>query len=192
MAMDYTKIGSACAGNWTALESQETSHWGKPRDFQVPIILTPTLFGSGAESTTHAVIYRDGVKYSMSFGATEKMMKVLIPELSESAEPKARLYAALDAVSQGVETSWAKSATVSSQAMALQGLRDVVIGFDDYVEGRATGDRDLYVSGASRIGESMNDGKTTAPHALSYFLTTHLKMAHGHACLLYTSDAADE
>ena len=181
VAMDYAKIGSACAGDWRALESQETSQWANPRDFQIPIILTPTLFGSGAESTTHAVIYRDGLKYSMSFGAPEKMMKVLIPELSESAEPKARLYAALDAVSQGVETSWAKSATVSSQAMALQGLRDVVIGFDDYVEGRATGNRDLYVSGASRIGESMNHGKTTAPHALSYFLTTRLKMAHGHA-----------
>lgn len=182
VAMDYTKIGAAYAGkNGGCLESQETSKWSTPRDFQIPLILTPTLFGSGAESTMHAVIYRDGLKYSLSFGAPEKMMKVLIPELSESANSEARLYAALDAVSQGVETSWAKSATVASQTLALQGLRDVVKGFDDYVEGRATGMRDLFVSGASRIGESMNDGKTTAPHALSYFLTTRLKMAHGHA-----------
>lgn len=182
VAMDYTKIGAAYAGkNGGCLESQETSQWSTPQYFQIPLILAPTLFGSGAESTTHAVIYRDGLKYSMSFGAPEKMMKVLIPELSESANPKARLYAALDAVSQGVETSWAKSATVASQTLALRGLRDVISGFDDYVEGRATANRELFVFGATIIGESMNTGKTTAPHAFSYFLAARFGLPHGYA-----------
>jgi alcohol dehydrogenase class IV len=38
-----------------------------------------------------------------------------------------------------------------------------------------------FVAGANKIGDAMNIGKTTAPHALSYFLTARIGIAHGYA-----------
>jgi alcohol dehydrogenase class IV len=144
MAMDLAKIASAWSGpELTSLREQNPNGWSSRRALGLPVVLIPTLFGSGAEATLHSVIYKKFSKYSMAFQPSKNFHAVLVPELSIEATIQNRLFAALDAVCQGIETAWSREATSSSQAM--------------------------------------NTGKTTAPHALSYFLTSRLQIAHGHA-----------
>jgi alcohol dehydrogenase class IV len=57
----------------------------------------------------------------------------------------------------------------------------VLVGLEDYIESNPSRDRDRYVLGANSIGEAMNTGKTTAPHAFSYFLTSRCSVPHGFA-----------
>jgi alcohol dehydrogenase class IV len=182
VAMDFTKVAAgSTSGVASLLEAQDETIWRTPQNFKIPLILVPTLFGSGAESTRHAVIYRGLDKYSMQFNASQKMQKILVPELADSARRIDRLFSGLDAVCQGVETSWSKNASRESAKNALSGLRKVIAGFDDYVDGRNTQARDFFVHGSSSIGEAMNVGKTTAPHAFSYFLSSRFGTPHGHA-----------
>jgi alcohol dehydrogenase class IV len=91
------------------------------------------------------------------------------------------LFAALDAVCQGIETAWSREATSSSREKSLRGLTLVLSQFNDYVEGKVAASMESFAVGANLIGQAMNTGKTTAPHALSYFLTSRLQIAHGHA-----------
>jgi|LakMenE18May11ns_1017448.scaffolds.fasta_scaffold9959469_18 alcohol dehydrogenase class IV len=182
VAMDLAKIASAESAIGSApLTSQSPADWMTKRPFQVPLVLIPTLFGSGAEATFHSVIYRNREKHSMVFQPSTIMSSVLIPELAHSASRESRLFAALDAVCQGVETSWSKGATELSRQLAIDGLGGVILGFDDYVRGLDTNATDMFVKGANEIGQAMNTGKTTAPHALSYFLTSHAGLSHGYA-----------
>lgn len=182
IAMDLAKIASANSSpKCISIQDQDASSWSEIRDLDLPIIFVPTLFGSGAESTFHSVIYRGQSKYSMKFRTSTKVRRILVANLSDSAATGSRLFAALDAVCQGIETTWSNSATKESRAIALEGLGSVFVGFDDYVEAIDSTARNNFVHGASLIGEAMNTGQTTAPHALSYFLTSRLGIPHGYA-----------
>jgi alcohol dehydrogenase class IV len=182
VVMDLAKIASAEGlSKSEPLTSQNPEGWATRRPLLVPLILIPTLFGSGAEATFHSVIYRAGQKHSMAFSPTDKMSSVLIAGLASSASRESRLFSALDAVCQGVETSWSKSSNEVSRERAIDGLRDVIFGFESYVNGVSDHMSQRFVSGANKIGDAMNIGKTTAPHALSYFLTSRIGIAHGYA-----------
>jgi alcohol dehydrogenase class IV len=185
VVMDLAKIASAEGlSKSEPLTSQNPEGWATRRPLLVPLILIPTLFGSGAEATFHSVIYRAGQKHSMAFSPTEKMSSVLIAGLATSASRESRLFSALDAVCQAVETSWSKSSNVVSRETAIYGLRDVIFGFESYVNGIHDHRSQRFVSGANKIGISMNTGKTTAPHALSYILTSQAGIPHGYAVAL--------
>jgi alcohol dehydrogenase class IV len=189
VAMDLAKIASTLSGEeLLSLENQDPSTWSTRRELLIPTLLVPTLFGSGAEETFHAVLYKRFTKYSMAFHPTSKMRSVHIPELSSSASTNQRLSAALDAICQALETSWSTQATDESRALALSGLKGVIQGFDDYVGGICSHAQMLFVEGASKIGRAMNVGRTTGPHALSYFLSARAGLSHGHAVALILRD----
>ena len=182
VSMDYAKLASG----WLKCSDQEIlkSFENKSlpaRDLAVQTLLIPSLFGSGAEATFHAVVYFDGRKYSQQFNKSNLLSAILLPILSETASREHRISSALDAICQGVETAWSSGASPASQVMALNGLGEVLLGLEDYVEARPTPIRDSYVSGASEIGNAMNTGKTTAAHAYSYFLTSRCLVPHGFA-----------
>ncbi len=182
MAMDLAKIASAWSGpELTSLREQNPSGWSSRRALGLPVVLIPTLFGSGAEATLHSVIYKKFSKYSMAFQPSKNFHAVLVPELSIEATIQNRLFAALDAVCQGIETAWSREATSSSREKSLRGLTLVLSQFSDYVEGKVATSMESFAVGANLVGQAMNTGKTTAPHALSYFLTSKLQIPHGYA-----------
>lgn len=188
VALDFAKIAATYPLEATgSITDEDSSLWSTPRPLVVPLVLVPTLFGSGAEATWHSVIYRGGVKHSMAILSSPIVRTVLIPSLADSADSKTRLFAALDAVCQAVETSWSLSSTLESRELAMTGLREVLIGFDDYVNAKESGLRMRFVRGSNQIGQAMNYGKTTAPHALSYLLTAQGGVPHGHAVAVIMS-----
>ncbi len=182
VSMDYAKLASG----WLKLKDLEVERIFQREvlpvlELSVNTVLIPSIFGSGAEATFHAVVYFDGRKYSQQFNKSTLLSSILVPSLSESSIREQRLSSALDAICQGVETAWSTTASPSSRVLALEGLENVLAGLGDYIDSNATRGRDLYVLGANKIGNAMNTGKTTAPHAFSYFLTSKCFIPHGYA-----------
>jgi alcohol dehydrogenase class IV len=182
VSMDYAKIASG----WLKLSEHDIqidfqNRLLPVRELAVHTLLVPSLFGSGAEATFHAVVYFEGRKYSQQFKRSNLLKAVLIPTFSDSSSRVQRVASALDAICQGVETAWSTSASQTSRELALEGLASVLVGLEDYIELNPSRARDGFVLGANFIGEAMNTGKTTAPHAFSYFLTSRCSVPHGFA-----------
>ena len=90
----------------------------------------------------------------------------------------------MDALSQGIESYWSVRATDESKQyateaikIALQHLRDAVQRPDDV-------SRNGMAKAAHLSGKAINISKTTACHAMSYPLTSHYGIPHGHAVAL--------
>lgn len=145
---------------------------------RVHLVLIPTTAGSGAEATHFSVLYRDSIKYSIAGQGLLPDQIFLDPFLVTGGKPEQLAASGLDALCQCVESIWAKSATEQSKKYAIEGVATIASGLVDFVHGDtqlASG-----IQWASHLGgHAINTSKTTAPHALSYFLTTYLGVPHG-------------
>lgn len=144
------------------------------------LVLVPTTAGSGAEATHFSVLYREGVKYSIAGEGLLPDHIVLDPELIKSGDSNQLAASGLDALCQCVESIWARGATSQSKDLAIAGLRSVSESLVAFVE-RDKRFAEPMQWGSHLAGHAINTSKTTAPHALSYFLTTHLGVPHGVA-----------
>lgn len=147
---------------------------------KVHLILVPTTAGSGAEATHFSVLYRDATKYSISGEGLLPDHIVLDPSLVTSGEPAQLAASGLDALCQCVESIWAKGATKQSQESAIEGLRVLSRSLVGFVKGDNSFASEIQW-GSHLGGHAINTSKTTAPHALAYFLTIRLGVAHGVA-----------
>jgi alcohol dehydrogenase class IV len=146
----------------------------------VALILVPTTAGSGAEATHFSVLYRDGVKHSVAEKALLPDHTVLDPHLVTGGSSHLLAASGLDSICQFIVSLWAKGSTIESRKMAPEGLRVVSANLVQF----ANGDNDSAKAmqwGSHLSGHAINTSKTTAPHALSYFLTTRLGVPHGIA-----------
>ncbi len=148
------------------------------------LILMPTLFGSGAESTHHGVLYVDGIKHSIVGSANNRQSSILVPELALTATSEQRLYAGFDAVCQSIEAALSVLGSVEDKDMALKQLDILLDSFDGYVDGTHPLSVSRFACASSEVGTIMNSTKTAAPHAASYFLTSNFDIPHGLAVAL--------
>lgn len=146
----------------------------------VRLVLVPTTAGSGAEATHFSVLYRDSRKYSVAGAGLLADRVVLDPELVTSGDSRQLAASGLDALCQCVESIWAKGSSIPSEKMALEGLRAITRGLVGFVEGDKSL-AGLMQWGSHLAGHAINISRTTASHALSYFLTNHLGVPHGVA-----------
>lgn len=148
------------------------------------MVAVPTTAGSGAERTPFAVLYRDGLKYSIDDQRLLPSRAILDPTLSRSAPKRVAAAAALDAMAHCVESIWACRSTADSHVVASAALarlsRNIELAVSDGVEES----RDELLYAASDAGEAIARTRTTAAHALSYHLTSEYQIAHGHAVAL--------
>ena len=164
--------------------------FGAPLDRRVPHLAIPTTAGTGSESTHFAVVYIDGEKHSVAHDAALPEWALLEPRLLASLPEYHKKASLLDALAQCVESIWASSATDQSREYAEQGLKLILENFFAYVH-KATGfdpetTRRMQLA-ANLGGRAINLTKTTAPHAMSYGLTSRYGLAHGHAAALCLS-----
>jgi alcohol dehydrogenase len=148
------------------------------------MVAVPTTAGSGAERTPFAVLYRDGLKYSIDDQRLLPSRAILDPTLSRSVPKRVAAAAALDAMAHCVESIWACRSTTESQAVALDSLTRLS---RDIERGVVHGDeeaQDQLLYAASDAGNAIARTRTTAAHALSYHLTSEHQIAHGHAVAL--------
>ncbi len=145
-----------------------------------PLVAVPTTAGSGSEATHFAVVYVDGVKYSIADKTMLPDMSILNPLFISGLEGRNLWSPAFDALCQSIESYWSASATstsLKSSYEALQLLWSTVL----QAPRLSASDKSNLLVAANLAGKAINETKTTAPHALSYFLSSKYRIPHGNA-----------
>ena len=148
---------------------------------EIPFVVMPTTAGSGSESTSFSVVFHEKIKYSL---VSKKMLPdfILLDVELVKGMPKNIAYCSLfDALSQSVESYWSKFATALSEEYALKSIEIILDNFNDYVFSRNNENLTKIIQASNLSGSAINITKTTAPHALSYALTSYFEIPHGNA-----------
>lgn len=162
---------------------------GKLKKLQtkLPLIAIPTTSGTGSEATHFSVLYVNKKKYSVADQSILPNYALLDPELTYSASPYLTAVSGLDALCQSIESYWAVNSTDESKDYASSAI-DILL---DSLENAVNGDlsaKDKVSDAAYLSGKAINISKTTAPHAVSYPITTHFGLPHGHAVAITLGD----
>ena len=132
-----------------------------------PFLAVPTTAGTGAETTRFAVYYDHGRKMSADDVRYHPTDQLLIPEFTLTQTPYQRASTEFDAYAQAVESLWAVGATDESRSYARKAL-DLMT-------------RSEQMLGSYWAGRAIDISRTTAAHALSYYMTANYGIPHGHA-----------
>lgn len=149
-----------------------------------PLIAIPTTAGTGSEATHFAVVYIDGQKYSLAHPHILPDYALVDPNLTTSLPPVLTAHTGLDALCQAVESLWSVNATESSTAYAEEALTLVWHNLEPAVQHPTPEIRHDMSRAAHLAGCAINISKTTAPHAISYTLTSRFNVPHGLAVAL--------
>tara|TARA_Y100000996_G_C22492115_1_gene630676 strand:+ start:243 stop:1283 length:1041 start_codon:yes stop_codon:yes gene_type:complete len=140
----------------------------------------PTTFGSGAESTSFAVLYKNKIKFSIKNSSILPDEIILDSKTTLTLNYKNASCSAIDAFCQSIESLWAKNITLQSRRYSIKALRLIyptILKLNKLSES----DRDNLLLGSNYAGKAINITKTTAPHAFSYYLTAIHNICHGEA-----------
>lgn len=144
------------------------------------LVLVPTTAGSGSEATHFSVLYFGDVKHSISSAQLLPDRVVLDSALVESGSALQLAASGLDALCQSIESLWARKATPESRHFAKSALKTLAPEIVGFVNGDLSRAGQMQW-GSHLAGHAINLSTTTAPHALSYFLTAELGIPHGIA-----------
>ncbi|MCR4875535.1 MAG: phosphonoacetaldehyde reductase [Clostridiales bacterium] len=178
-AMDTAKAIKA----WLCAGSLENTRKNLLQERSIPHIAIPGTAGSGAEATSNAVLYEDGRKLSLGHPGLLPDGVILDAGLLDSLPEYHKKSCALDALSQGIESYWARSATEDSRVNAFLAILGVLDNLKAYLAGDPHAAQEV-MDAAYQSGKAIFQTRTTAAHAMSYQITKLLGPAHGHACLI--------
>jgi alcohol dehydrogenase class IV len=145
-------------------------------------IVIPTTAGSGSESTHFAVLYKNGKKFSISHPSIKPDIICLNEDFIKTNSLNQLSISGLDALSQSIESLWSKLATEESKKYALEGFRKSLIGLESILTSKIN--YSYLMEGSNLSGKAIDISKTTAPHALSYYLTSKYHIQHGYSVAL--------
>ena len=152
-----------------------------------PHVTIPTTAGTGSEATHFAVVYIAGEKFSLAHPAVLPVCAIVDPALTYSLPRSITVATGLDALCQAVESLWAVGATDESMRDARVALSEALAHLVSAVTQRTPVARLGMCRAAHFAGRAINVSKTTAPHALSYRLTSKHGIPHGIAVALTLS-----
>jgi alcohol dehydrogenase len=150
----------------------------------VPLIVAPTTSGTGSEATQFAVVYMDGCKHSVDHPSLLPRWCVLDRELTASLPPRITAETGLDALCQAVESLWSVHSTAKSTRFATEAVELALTHLPEAVHAATATCRAAMCRAAHLAGRAINITRTTAPHAISYALTSNYGIPHGHAVAL--------
>ena len=159
---------------------------GKIQREATPLVVLPTTSGTGSEVTPYASIEtRDHKKVTIESPVMFPRYALVDPELTYTMPPYLTACTGFDALSQAIESFWSVRATQETRVFSLKALRLILqslpVAFRESQNPKA---RFNMACGSSEAGVAIAQTKTTAVHAVSYPITTHFHVAHGHACAL--------
>ena len=153
----------------------------------LPLIAVPTTAGSGSEATRFAVVYKDKKKYSVEHDALLPDFAVVIPSLLKSVPREIAAASGVDALCQGIESLWSIHSTEESRQYAGDAITLAWQWIEEAVNERSPQALDHMAKASYLAGCAINITKTTAPHAISYPMTSYFGITHGHAVGLLTT-----
>ena len=169
---------------WLNAESEEDLIGNRLNRSEVcPHIAVPATAGTGSEATQFAVVYLNGNKLSLNHLKLMPDGVILDASLLDSLPIYHKKSCALDALAQGIESYWSKSATDDSRVYAYLAMIGVLDNLKNYLAGDPHA-ADEILDASYQSGKAIQMTRTTAAHAMSYMLTRRLGLAHGHACML--------
>ena len=149
------------------------------------LAVIPTTAGSGAEVTSNAVIYVDGIKHSFESELLIPDHFFLIPEFLISAPNKIKASSGFDAIAQALESLVSRKSNDKSVEYASKSLRVSVNSFISFINGPNMKNATEMSIASNLAGKAISISKTTAPHAASYPFTSLFNISHGHAVSLF-------
>ena len=149
------------------------------------LAVIPTTAGSGAEVTSNAVIYVNGIKHSFESELLLPDNFFLIPEFLISAPNKIKASAGFDAIAQALESLVSKKSNDQSVEYASKSLRVSVNSYIPFLNDPNLKNATEMSIASNLAGKAISISKTTAPHAASYPFTSLFNISHGHAVGLF-------
>lgn len=182
-AIDMAKLLALCVTQEAKAEEIVTGAASIDRP-SAPVIAVPTTAGTGSEATHFAVIYVDGRKRSVAAPAMLPAWAIVDPRLTATMPPKLTAETGLDALSQAMESLWSIRSTRQSRFDARYSLTLARSAIEAAVHSPDADSRRAMAQAAHSAGRAINISFTTAPHALSYALTSRFGVPHGLAVAL--------
>ncbi len=149
------------------------------------LAVVPTTAGSGAEVTSNAVIYVDGIKHSFESKILIPDDFFLVPEFIISAPYKIKASAGFDAIAQALESLVSRKSNEQSVEYACKSLKISKNTFISFINNPNIKNATEMSIASNLAGSAINISKTTAPHASSYPFTSLFNISHGHAVSLF-------
>lgn len=147
----------------------------------VPLVAVPTTSGTGSEATHFAVVYVDGVKYSVADASLLPSYAIVDWTLTASLPKSITAATGLDAFCQAIESLWSVGASNESIAYATEAAQLAFENLPIAAHDATSESRRAMSRAAHLAGKAINITKTTAPHALSYAITAKHHTPHGTA-----------
>lgn len=154
---------------------------------RIPLVAIPTTAGSGSEATSFAVLYIDRKKHSVSDSCILPDFAIIDADLMMSLPPRLTAVSGMDALGQAIESYWSIHSTTQSKRYAAESIKLVLYNLPTAVNNPSRSSRGAMARAAHLAGKAINITKTTAPHAVSYALTSYFGIPHGHAVALTLS-----
>ncbi|HRY62893.1 MAG TPA: phosphonoacetaldehyde reductase [Candidatus Paceibacterota bacterium] len=149
------------------------------------LVAIPTTAGSGSEATSFAVVYKDGVKYSLQNEYILPKYSIIDPNLILSIPKNKLIPSALDALSQSIESYWSNQSSEESRLYSTQAIALILKSVFSAIEDKDESSMANLSLAAHLSGKAINIAKTTACHAMSYGLSYNFKIPHGIAVAIF-------
>lgn len=149
----------------------------------LPMMAIPTTAGTGTESTRYSVIYYEGEKQSLANDSLLPDYAVLNDEFLYDIPEYHKKSALLDAFCQAIESFWSINSNEQSKKHSENALKLILNNYEQYLSSNQKVYNDILLA-ANYAGKAINISQTTAPHAMSYKVSSIKGIAHGHAVSL--------
>ena len=182
--IDYTKIANVIDVRPDIAELIVNYSYPFKKKF-TKLAVIPTTAGSGAEVTSNAVIYINGVKHSLESELLVPDNYFLIPEFLISAPNKIKASAGFDAIAQALESLLSKKSNDKSVEYASKSLKISIKNYISFLNDPNLKNATEMSIASNLAGKAISISKTTVPHATSYPFTSMFNISHGHAVSLF-------
>lgn len=151
---------------------------------KIPFIAIPTTAGTGSESTHNAVMYYEGAKQTVTNDGVLPDYAVLEPTVLKTLPLYQKKCTMMDALCQGIESWWSVNSTEESYEYSRKAIELIMANWRKYIFENDDEAAAQIMLAANYGGRAINITQTTAPHAMSYKITSLYKLPHGHAVAL--------
>ena len=146
-----------------------------------PLIAIPTTSGAGSEATHFAVVYMEKEKYSLAHEFILPQYSIVDPQLTFHLSSGITATSGIDAFSQAIESFWNVNANDESREYSEEAIKLILENIKSAVNESTEYSRENMSKAAHLAGKAINITKTTAPHAVSYAMTSYYGIPHGQA-----------
>ena len=172
-----------CIKLFSTLDNEDDFLSNKYNYNNIVHIAIPTTSGTGSESTSIAVIYYNGKKLSIDHGSLLPQITILDYNFLITLSDYQKKSTMLDSLCQAIESYWSKGANTESKEYAIKCINLIVDNYKLYLQNNINALKNM-LRASNYSGKAINISRTTAPHSMSYKLTSLYNIAHGHAVAL--------